>query len=277
MLFVGHMDTVAVGDPASWTVDPFGGEIRGGRLYGRGACDNKAGIAIAVILLAVLQEWSSELPGRVLLCCVPDEESGATGKIGITPLLDEGLLDAGQAIYTYPGLDLLSIGHRGVLRVQVVTRGEATHTGGEAWERGEKGANAATALAELLLALEQWQPAFEPHPAFPGRRPVVTPGTLLSGGGMVSMVPDRAEATVDLRLLPGQQGDALLAEMRQIGEGIAARRAGIRFEWEKLVELPAVSIPAERPSCAPLPSGRSGSRGKRRPSRGRGLPTRGIF
>ncbi|HBY97799.1 MAG TPA: hypothetical protein DEP84_28305, partial [Chloroflexi bacterium] len=79
LLFLAHSDTVAVGEPAHWSVDPFGGEIRNGRLYGRGACDNKAGLAVAVVLLGVLREFETELSGRVLLACVPDEESGATG------------------------------------------------------------------------------------------------------------------------------------------------------------------------------------------------------
>ncbi|MDQ4074636.1 MAG: M20/M25/M40 family metallo-hydrolase, partial [Chloroflexota bacterium] len=247
VLFIGHMDTVAAGDRDAWSVDPFSGTIRDGRLYGRGACDNKAGIAVAIILLDVLQEWAELLEGRVLLCCVPDEESGATGRIGIKPMLAEGRLKATQAIYTYPGLDLLSIGHRGLLRVRVRAWGEATHTGGQAWECGERGANAVTALAQLLLELERWQPTFEPHAAFPGRRPVVTPGTLFRGGEMESMVPPYAEAMIDVRLLPGQQADRLLERMQEISNEVAKGRPGIRFEWDKLVDLPAVSIPHDTP------------------------------
>ncbi|MBA2390340.1 MAG: M20/M25/M40 family metallo-hydrolase, partial [Geodermatophilaceae bacterium] len=67
VLFVGHMDTVAIGEPAHWTVDPFGGEVRGGRLYGRGACDNKAGIAVAITLLGYLRDYEEVLRGPVLL------------------------------------------------------------------------------------------------------------------------------------------------------------------------------------------------------------------
>ena len=252
LLFVGHMDTVPAGDLAQWEDDPFAASVRGGRLYGRGACDNKAGIAIAITLLGILKEWESSLKGRVLLCCVPDEESGATGRIGITPLLQDGYLQAGQAIYTYPGLSLLSIGHRGLLRVRVRVRGEAAHTGGEAWEFGEAGANATTALAELLLMLEQWRPSYEAHPAFPGRRPVVTPGTLVEGGEMESMVPARAQAMIDMRMLPGQEGDILLGEMRQLADEVQGRRPGIHFDWEKLIDLPAVSIPVETPIVAAL-------------------------
>ena len=247
LLFVGHMDTVPAGDPGAWRHDPFAATIGDGRLYGRGACDNKAGIAIAITLLGVLQEWEQALNGRVMLCCVPDEETGATGRIGIKPLLRDGYLKASQAIYAYPGLDQLCIGHRGLLRVRATAKGEATHSGGDAWEFGHAGANAVTALAELMLLLEQWRPSFEAHPAFPGRRPVVTPGTLVSGGEMESMVPAHAEAMIDTRMLPGQDGDTLLAEMQRLAQEVEARRPGIRFEWQKLIDLPAVSIPADTP------------------------------
>ena len=246
-LFVGHMDTVPAGDPKRWKHDPFSAAIEDSRIYGRGACDNKAGIAIAILLLKCLREWERDLDGRVVLCCVPDEESGATGRIGIKLLLRDGYLNANQAIYTYPGLDTLSIGHRGLLRVKVQVEGESTHTGTEAWEYGEAGANAVTALAELLLTLEEWQPPFEAHEAFPGRRTVVTPGTMIQGGEMESMVPAKAEALVDVRMLPGQTGDELLAKMKRMAHDLEQRRSGIQFSWTKLTDLPAVSIPIDAP------------------------------
>jgi acetylornithine deacetylase/succinyl-diaminopimelate desuccinylase-like protein len=162
-------------------------------------------------------------------------------------LLRDGYLKASQAIYAYPGLDQLCTGHRGLLRVRVIAKGEATHTGGDAWEFGQAGANAVTALAELMLLLEQWRPPYEEHAAFPGRRPVVTPGTLVKGGEMESMVPANAEAMIDARLLPGQKGDTLLAEMQRLALEVEANRPGIHFEWQKLIDLPAVSIAAETP------------------------------
>lgn len=247
LLLVGHMDTVAVGDPDQWTVDPFAAEVRDGRIYGRGACDNKAGIAVAVTLLGVLREFQPELGGRVLLACFPDEESGATGRIGARPLLAAGALPATSAIYTYPGLDLIATGHRGLLRVRIRVTGQAAHTGGEEWERGERGANAVTGLARLLLALEAWEPAFEPHPAFPGRRPVITPGTLMRGGQMESMVPATSEALVDIRLLPGQASEDLLDQIRRMADEIERERPRLRFEIEPIIDLPAVAIPAETP------------------------------
>ena len=246
-LFVGHMDTVAVGNVSQWTVEPFGGTIIEGRLYGRGACDNKGGIALAVHLLGILQEFERQLRGRVLLACVPDEESGATGRLGITPLLQAGYLQANAALYTYPNLDLLCIGHRGVLRVRATAHGQATHTGGEAWEQGQEGINAVTGMAAFLLAVERWQPAYEPSPAFPNRRPVVTPGTRIHGGHMESMVPDSCEAVIDLRLLPGQEPAQLLEELEAMAAQVCRERPGLRFDLVPFVNIPAVAISPDLP------------------------------
>ncbi len=248
VILVGHMDTVPEGDHALWSAGPFAAEVRDDRIIGRGACDNKAGIAVAVILLGVLAEFADQLQGRVIVAGVPDEESGATGRIGITPLLRDGYLPSGvQAIYTYPGLHTLCIGHRGLLRVLIQARGEATHTGGDDWEFGQAGANAVTALAEYLLALESWRPPYQPHPAFPGRRPVVTPGTLIRGGEIESMVPASAEAMVDVRLLPGQTGEEVLAAIRRLADPILEKRPGVELSWQKRIDLPAVAIPLETP------------------------------
>ena len=246
-LFVGHMDTVATGDPDQWLHDPFSATIDRDRLYGCGTCDNKAGIAISIVLLGVLKKWENLLSGRAMLCCVPDEESGATGRIGIKPLLKDGYLKATQAVYTYPGLDLLSIGHRGLLRVEVHVQGESTHTGGEPWEFGRSGANAVAALADLLLKIEQWKPEYTPHPAFPGRRPVITPGTIFHGGEMESMVPANAQAIIDVRMLPGQRGDDFLSHIQAFARDIERNRPGIHFGWKNLTDLPAVSIPSDAP------------------------------
>jgi acetylornithine deacetylase/succinyl-diaminopimelate desuccinylase-like protein len=153
LLLVGHMDTVAPGDPTSWTYPPFSGTLAGGRIYGRGAIDNKSGIAAALYALAVLAAHTDALPaGRAQLVCVPDEESGATGELGIKMLAQTGLLQGRGAIYTYAGSDIL-LGHRGVLRYRLTCRGEAIHTGSHRWQHQQAGANAVTGLARLLLDL----------------------------------------------------------------------------------------------------------------------------
>ncbi|MCA9903865.1 MAG: M20/M25/M40 family metallo-hydrolase, partial [Anaerolineae bacterium] len=84
LLLLGHLDTVPAGDPTRWSWPPFGGVIGEGRVHGRGAIDTKGGMAAALYALAILQAVPDALPGgRAQLICVPDEESGATGTLGI--------------------------------------------------------------------------------------------------------------------------------------------------------------------------------------------------
>lgn len=84
--FIAHMDTVPVGD--GWTVDPFGGEIRDGKLYGRGSCDMKAGLAAAMVALVNVAQSGASLNRDLLLCATVDEE-GLLMKRGVD-LVEQG-------------------------------------------------------------------------------------------------------------------------------------------------------------------------------------------
>lgn len=84
LLLIGHMDTVPPGDEHGWAYPPFSGTMADGRIYGRGAIDTKGGITSALYALAALAKTPGALSaGRAQLICVPDEESGATGTLGI--------------------------------------------------------------------------------------------------------------------------------------------------------------------------------------------------
>src|SRR6185436_5471705 len=79
----GHLDVVPPGDPATWTVDPWAGEVRGGRLYGRGACDMKGGVAAILAAVRALDAAGhlDDLAGEVVVALVPSEEDGGQGTL----------------------------------------------------------------------------------------------------------------------------------------------------------------------------------------------------
>ena len=79
LIFNGHVDVVPAGDPSAWTVDPFGAEVREGRIYGRGAYDMKAGVAAAIVAAEALRGCGVELGGRLEVHSVVDEEAGGFG------------------------------------------------------------------------------------------------------------------------------------------------------------------------------------------------------
>src|SRR4029079_6802104 len=79
----GHLDVVPPGAGAPWTVDPWGGEVRGGRLYGRGACDMKGGVAAILAAVRALDAAGhlDDLAGEVVVALVPSEEDGGQGTL----------------------------------------------------------------------------------------------------------------------------------------------------------------------------------------------------
>ena len=123
----GHFDVVPAG--GGWTVDPFGGVVRDGRIYGRGACDMKAGIAAAVFAAEAIRRAGIELEGAVEISGTVDEESG--GFAGVAWLAEHGRISAGRTdavIIPEPlNVDRICIGHRGVYWFEVTTRGRIGH------------------------------------------------------------------------------------------------------------------------------------------------------
>jgi len=112
--FNGHIDVVEPG--GGWTLDPFAGVVRDGRLYGRGACDMKGGLAAAIVAVEALIDCAAELPGTVEISGTVDEESGGYG--GVHYLADRGWFSAPRVdhvIIPEPlDVDRVCIGHRGV-------------------------------------------------------------------------------------------------------------------------------------------------------------------
>ena len=247
-VLIAHMDTVSEGNLAGWSSPPFAAEIQEGRILGRGAADNKAGIACGLYTLALLRDLKLINPARqqVILAGVVDEESGACSPLGVRHLLDSGALQARGAIYTYTS-DIVCIGHRGLLRLELNAHGQAIHAGVAEWHNHVRGANAVMALADLLLKLESLTiPAVAP-PGFEHLGLTVTPGTVLNGGSFPSIVPDSANAIIDIRLLPGQSTADVLEIVQTHIHAVENKRPRIAIEMKVTVDIPGAFIPKDHP------------------------------
>jgi len=243
---IGHMDTVAEGKPEDWKHPPFSANVEKGFLFGRGAADNKAGIACGLYTLALLRDSGMlELDKyQVILAGVVDEESGASSTLGVRHLLDSGQLQAKAAIYTYTS-DIVCIGHRGLLRVEITTHGTSSHAGLSEWNNRRLGDNAVTGLAEILVELEKMELPFPQHAGFEHLGSTITPGTLISGGDFPSIVPNNAAAMVDIRLMPGQSAEAVLDRIDRVIQQVCNKRNGLRAEKKITVNFPGAAIPQD--------------------------------
>jgi succinyl-diaminopimelate desuccinylase len=245
---IGHMDTVAEGNADDWSFPPFSAEVKDNLLFGRGAADNKAGIACGLYTLAVLRDLNllDEDKQKVILAGVADEESGASSILGVRYLLESGSLPVKGAIYTYTS-DVICIGHRGLLRLEITTHGQSVHAGIAEWNNRTLGNNAVTGLADILLELEGLKIPFPPIPGFEHLGFTITPGTMISGGDFPSIVPNKASAIVDIRLMPGQSSEAVLAEIDSAIARVVSRRPGLKTNKAILVNFPGAAIAPDDP------------------------------
>jgi acetylornithine deacetylase/succinyl-diaminopimelate desuccinylase-like protein len=123
--------------------------------------------------------------------------------------------------------------------------GKAIHSGSEEWSRGEGGVNAVTGLAAILVQLETLDLPAPSHPAFEGLGCTLTPGTLIQGGEFESMVPAWAEATIDVRMMPGQPAEDVIEAIERVMASEVERRPGLSVEMEVKNNLPGAAIPSD--------------------------------
>jgi succinyl-diaminopimelate desuccinylase len=239
LLLLGHLDTVPPGDESHWSVPPFSGKSVDGKIYGRGAIDTKGGMTAALYALAVLREVAGQqLKGRAQLICVPDEETGATGTLGIKYLHANGLLHARGAIYAYSGRQI-TLGHRGLIRYKLRCKGEAIHTGAAEWQEGALGANAVTGMARLLMEIETLDAPYSSAKYFERFKTVFTPGTTINGGVSINIVPDTCEALMDIRLTPEFDQKRIEDLLNGCIARVVEARPKLQFAYELLNYAPA--------------------------------------
>jgi len=188
-----HQDTVPVD---AMTIDPFGGVIEGGRLYGRGACDVKGSMASMLTAFARLVRDKPRKAARVILACTVDEEHTF---LGVQHLVKQGL-KADYAVVAEPtSLDIVDA-HKGVVRWKVQTNGRACHS-----SRPEDGINAIYHMGQVLHVIERYAEQLRASRTIPRLgRPTLSVGRI-EGGVSVNTVPDFSRIEIDRRLLPGEE------------------------------------------------------------------------
>jgi acetylornithine deacetylase len=246
IVLVGHVDVVPVGDPATWSVPPWSGEVRDGRMYGRGTCDMKGGVASILEAVRVVRALldPAHVAGEVTAAFVPSEEDGGQGMLAAIRAGVTGDL----AIITEPtGLDVI-VAHAGAITFRLTVPGRAAHA-----STRREGISALDKLFVLTRALEADEAARNDAEANPLMvelgLPYATIIGRVEGGSWSSTVPDLlvAEGRYGVRL--GQSWREAEAELRAC---IAAACAADPF----LRTQPAVvEITGGRFSSASVPVG----------------------
>jgi succinyl-diaminopimelate desuccinylase len=192
LAILAHMDTVPAGD--GWTKDPFGGTIENGRLYGRGACDMKAGLAAAMLTLKHAAASTSKRKRDLLVCATVDEEG--SHMLGGVDLVSRGIVDERTYIVaTEPtGLEII-VAHKGLVWLEVEAAGKLAHAGNPQY-----GVDAVRAVATFVTEFHSKVMALPHEHGRLGRLTATFSG--IQGGIKTNVVPDHARLEIDVRLPP---------------------------------------------------------------------------
>lgn len=234
LVLEAHMDTVSI---SGMSVPPFDPVIRQGRLYGRGACDTKAGLAAMMHTLADLKQEGTVPPCDVLLAAVIDEEYSYRGVVRLC----EGL-QADAAIVAEPTELRAVIASKGVLRWAIEVQGKAAHS-----SKPHLGTNAIQHMRRVLEALEKDDARLSQrsHPLV--GQPTCSVG-VIRGGVQVNFVPDLCTIELDRRLLPGETAEAALAEYQEMLDalpGVTARNVQPLLLVDEALDTPPEATVAQ--------------------------------
>jgi succinyl-diaminopimelate desuccinylase len=219
LVLLAHLDTVPIG--AGWTVPPLEGLFRDGRIYGRGAADMKAGLAVAINLLASLA--GSPVPSsEIVLCATVDEEG--PDMAGAHALVAGGLVTTDDQVLALEPTGLrLRIAQMGLRWMELTVRGKMAHAG-----RAHLGIDANHVMARIVDRLKARVDALPYHDDVLGR-PRCTCGTL-AGGVATNVVPPWSRAQLDVRLVPPMTSDDAVELVRSVVEQTIVEFPGARYE-----------------------------------------------
>jgi len=246
--FNSHIDVVTVGE--GWTFEPFGGELRDGRIYGRGTCDMKGGLAASIIAAEVFVDLCPEFAGAVEISGTADEETGGYG--GVAYLAQRGFFspDRVQHVIIPEPLnkDRVCLGHRGVFWAEIETKGRIAHGSmpflGDSAIRhmGAVLAEIEETLYPVLASRTTEMPVVPPQ----GRQSTLNINSIHGGqeepeagytGFPSPVVADSARIVIDRRYLIEERPEAVKGEIVELLERVKARRPTFKYELRELWQI----------------------------------------
>jgi succinyl-diaminopimelate desuccinylase len=241
LILCGHIDVVPAGDLSQWTLHPYEGTIKQGKIFGRGTTDQKGGVAAMVMAAAAVKDFEDELSGKITVASVSDEE--ALGPGGTRWLLQNKKLSGNMCLITEPTGNLdseygITSGERGACWLKVTAKGKPAHA-----SKPVLGRNAIFMLTEFIQKLKALESEAVAIPKEAEtlvrngrkvlRRVAIKEGVpvnsltrtldhyttnlgLIKGGTKINIVPERCEAEVDIRVPVGGSPDGVEEFVRSL-------------------------------------------------------------
>jgi succinyl-diaminopimelate desuccinylase len=246
LMFEGHTDVVTEGALESWTVDPYGAEVRDGRLYGRGAADMKGGVAAMLYAVRALQ-LAGPFPGRVKVCALADEEGLM---LGVHHFVDSGhAADVDAAIVCEPEGGEICPVSKGAIRLRVDFHGRMAH--GAMPQHARNPIRTMGAFLGQLAEVESELHATHGEHEHLGW-PYVTPTVATAGDlDQINVIPATATVAVDVRTVPGVSHADLVDRITGMVRALGAADE-VHAEVAVLVDRPPVDTPIGEPVVAAL-------------------------
>jgi len=246
LMLEGHTDVVSEGNRGLWQHDPFSGQIENGRIYGRGACDMKAGLAVNLLTVKAMMKCGVEYKGKMRLGIVCDEEDLM---LGIQDYIKKGHADDVDAcLISEPEENQLCLSMKGALRAVVTVKGRMAHGA-----MPLTGINTSIRMAKIILAFEAYEKAEmercgrDEFLGWPSVTFTVVQSPPPGEPAQLNVMPAESVAYVDIRTIPGQNHKEVQEQLQEILNQLAQEDPDFNAQIEFIADKPVVSMEKDEP------------------------------
>ena len=229
----GHIDTVPIGDIDKWSVDPYGGNIKNNKLFGRGATDMKGSIASMIIAIKYMMNNITNFNGKIIFTGVMAEETTGIG----TQKVVEDNIKADMAIVGEPSDEKIYRAHKGTMWFNLFSYGKLEHSS----ESNSGSNNAIINMMKLIEEINKISKELEMIDNDLVGHPTINVG-LIEGGTKQNMIADSCKVSIDRRVLPGEDPDKIVDELRVRFNKLRSTDSRLEFDIKKDTIREAVEV-----------------------------------
>ncbi len=246
LMFEGHTDVVSEGDRSLWNHDPFGADIEDGKIYGRGSCDMKAGLALNLLTVKALLKSREEFKGQIILGILCDEEDLM---LGVQHFIEQGHADNVDAcLVSEPEENQLCISMKGALRIKLTVHGKMAHGA-----MPLTGINPNIRLARIIIAFEGFEKnqkelfGKDEYLGWPSVTFTVIQSPPPPEPPQLNVMPGESVAYIDIRTISGQNHIEIKEALGNILKELGSDDPDFNVKLEYLADKPVVSMEKDEP------------------------------